>query len=171
MTTARKLTCSISNDPRLIVRLIVVAVILVAQTALAYPPSAQVDEAMTSAKGWLYDHQLPDGTWEAPNVPDPKVPWGYQARQFGGVTALVTYAMLACGQSSQEPRLAKSIEFLKKADVTGTYALSWTSRPYISRRIRWKDSRSATSPAPVRSNWMTQRRSSCTRSSVEAARF
>ena len=43
---------------------------------------------------------------------------------YGGQTALCVYALLACGASPQEARLAKSIDWLGRQKMDGTYALS-----------------------------------------------
>ena len=75
----------------------------------------QVDDAIAKAKSWLYKQQLPDGTWE--------IPFEEHGDQKTGQTALVLYALLSAGESCQDPRLAKAIEYLKKTDTTGVYAL------------------------------------------------
>lgn len=43
--------------------------------------------------------------------------------QFGGLTAVATYALLDSGVSSDDPNIKPAIEFLKRADMIGIYAL------------------------------------------------
>jgi hypothetical protein len=76
----------------------------------------QVDAAIKKGVEFLYSKQN-NGHWEKTNAPDPK------DTQFTGLTALATYALLAAGESPQNPKLAQSIEWLKKNDTKGIYAL------------------------------------------------
>jgi Domain of unknown function (DUF4159)/Prenyltransferase and squalene oxidase repeat len=85
---------------------------------------AEVNAAIQKAKDYLYAHQAKDGSWENTPNPDPK---GGQAdvngKQWGGLTAIATYAELAAGESATtEPRLAKPILFLQNANIQGIYA-------------------------------------------------
>ena len=86
---------------------------------------AQVEAAIAKGKNFLYSAQRPEGRWE----PDPMRKGNkedhehMQGQTFGGFTAIATYALLASGESPQDPRLVKAINFLKGADITGTYAL------------------------------------------------
>ena len=95
------------------------------RTARAATP-AEVEASIAKAKQFLYSLQRPEGRWE----PDaqrkgnshgdhPKL----QGQSWGGFTALATYALLASGENQQDPRLAKAIDFLKTADITGVYAI------------------------------------------------
>src|SRR5262249_39387835 len=48
------------------------------------------------------------------------------AGQWGGMTAMATYALLCAGEDPKtNPQLAAAIAWQKKADVTGTYALAF----------------------------------------------
>jgi hypothetical protein len=92
------------------------------------PPVAaeQVDAAVARAKAFLYQHQSKDGTWE---IADTRRWWrDGKARidggQWGGATAVATYALLAAGENPGGEKLAPAIAFLKKADIVGTYALA-----------------------------------------------
>ncbi len=95
---------------------------------IATPAGAAIDSAATSAaikkaQAYLYAQQK-DGHWEkaaTSTYPNDNVLAG---GQWGGVTALATYALIASGESPQDPRLVKAIEFLEKADIRGTYALA-----------------------------------------------
>src|SRR5690349_9015141 len=83
----------------------------------------QVDETVKKTVAWLYAQQK-DGTWEAAPARDSDgKPWSVKGGQWGGQTGLVTYALLAAGESPQDERIIKSVEFLKKAELVGTYAL------------------------------------------------
>ena len=53
-----------------------------------------------------------------------------QEYPVGRLTAIATYALLAAGEKPQaNPRLAATIEWLKKAEVTGTYSASIPAGP------------------------------------------
>ena len=43
--------------------------------------------------------------------------------QFGGITALITYSLLAAGENPQDPNIIAAVDFLKKAKIGGVYAL------------------------------------------------
>jgi hypothetical protein len=99
--------------------------LLTGPTALAATP-AEVETAIGRGKQFLYSLQRPEGRWE----PDPKRVGNkhqdhprMQGSAWGGFTAVATYALLASGENPQEPRLARAIDFLKSADMTGTYAV------------------------------------------------
>ncbi len=67
--------------------------------------------------------------------------------QYGGESALVTYALLRSGLSSQEPRVRAAVEHLAKIQMNGTYAVSlrthcWAAlsddyRPLMAQDARW----------------------------------
>lgn len=88
-----------------------------------------VREAAQRMRGWLYAQQLPDGSWEQP------VKGTWTSKQpGGGVTALVTYALLASGESYQTPALVRALDWLGRAELKGTYAVAlrahvWASLP------------------------------------------
>jgi len=88
----------------------------------------QVDEALQRAKAYLYSIQNSSGNWES--VPAPLHLGDGSARgrsdevQWGGLTALATYALIASGESPNEPKLTRAIAFLKSSRFFGTYALA-----------------------------------------------
>src|ERR1700689_203961 len=88
--------------------------------------SREVQTAIDQAKSFLYSQINNDGTWETVARPLPafdqygKVNGG----QWGGLTGLATYALLASGDSPRDPRLARAIRFLKTADFHGIYAIA-----------------------------------------------
>ncbi|HUB24970.1 MAG TPA: DUF4159 domain-containing protein [Tepidisphaeraceae bacterium] len=55
--------------------------------------------------------------------------------QWGGLTALATYSLLAAGENPHDPRLARAIAFLKIADLRGIYAIAMRAQvwPYLNR--------------------------------------
>jgi len=94
------------------------------RTARAATPE-QVQKAIEKAKDWLYKQQNPKGTWERVEKPVPNGEKGNadpDARQWGGLTSLATYALLAAEESPQTPKLQNAISFLKTAPIEGIYA-------------------------------------------------
>lgn len=83
---------------------------------------AEVDKAIEIAKDFLYSHQK-NGTWETTALPEGDKPASTEGGQWGGLTSIATYALLAAGESPQSSKLRPAIEFLKKADIKGIYAL------------------------------------------------
>jgi hypothetical protein len=75
----------------------------------------RIDEALNRASSWLYKQQTIDNTWEKE--------FENHGDQKTGQTALAVYALLVSGESHQDPRIVKAVEFLKKTDTTGVYAL------------------------------------------------
>jgi hypothetical protein len=83
----------------------------------------QVDEAIQRAKDHIYSTQN-NGLWEIAANRDASASVADRAGgQFGGLTALNTYALLAAGEAPTEPRLQKAIDFLRHADMVGIYAV------------------------------------------------
>jgi hypothetical protein len=104
---------------------LLVAIVLFPAAARAATP-AEVEASIAKGKQFLYSLQRPEGRWEPDaqrkgnNHHDhPKM----QGSSWGGFTAVATYALLASGENPQDPRMAKAIEFLKTADMTGVYAI------------------------------------------------
>jgi hypothetical protein len=94
-----------------------------AATALTEVTSDQIQVRMDQAKQFLYSKQK-SGNWEAVDEMQPGAdPADIKGGQWGGLTSLATYALLAAGENPQDPRLAAAIAFLKKANMKGTYAV------------------------------------------------
>jgi hypothetical protein len=104
-------------------RIVVLILIFPARFALAATPS-DIQSAIERGKQYLYQTQK-DGNWEVVPAPDPTIDGGYRVEnmQFGGLTAIATFALLASGDDAQKPELVKAIAFLKKCKSAGTYAL------------------------------------------------
>ncbi|MCD6219050.1 hypothetical protein J7K43_01525, partial [Candidatus Calescamantes bacterium] len=69
-----------------------------------------IEESIEKGKNWLLSQQLEDGTWGEPCKFD--------------VTALIVLALLHAGVDPSNPKLAKSIQFLKEHKWSYTYGAS-----------------------------------------------
>ena len=107
----------------------------------AYPPAAasvtdqQVDDAIMKIKAYLYEKQDAEtGTWEFRSTPG-----GIKRDvvQRGAETAVVTYAMLVSGESYQNPKLSRALEFLQQLDPIGTYAVSMRAHTWARLPLTW----------------------------------
>jgi len=78
----------------------------------------QIQQGIEKLVNGLYNQQNNRGTW------DPDAPGNDHATggQYGGTTALVTYALLTAGESYQSPKLRRALEFLNDVDMEGVYA-------------------------------------------------
>ena len=86
--------------------------------------SEQIDRSIAKAKAYLYAKQQGDGSWEPVPKRDPKVAASSEkGGQWGGATALAVYALVAAGDDVHGPQLAKGIDWLKRADLVGVYAI------------------------------------------------
>ena len=87
------------------------------------PTTAEVDAAIARIKTYLYRTQNPDtGGWTSPE--------SEAGPQKGGITALVTLALLASGESHQDERLTRAIKFLSQTKMEGTYAVSLRAQAF-----------------------------------------
>jgi Domain of unknown function (DUF4159)/A-macroglobulin TED domain len=85
----------------------------------------KVNASIDNGVKWLYAKQNAQGNWEDLPQPEPDGRPGFtSAGQWGGQTALATYALLSAGESASDPRLQKAIEWLYQADIKGVYALA-----------------------------------------------
>jgi hypothetical protein len=99
------------------------AVIAVSSNASAATPE-EVDAALAKGVSFLLSRQKPDGTWERnAGGPENAAAHGVDGNQWGGRTALCTYALLAAGVKPLDPQMVKATEFLRKADIIGFYSL------------------------------------------------
>jgi hypothetical protein len=88
----------------------------------------QVEDAINKAKAYL-DGLEKNGSWEA-SLPEGK---GYQKDfEKGGLTALVTYALLAAGENPSDPRIHRAVAYLLKNTTEGTYAVSMRCQVWLS---------------------------------------
>src|SRR5687767_14760810 len=89
----------------------------------------QVEDAIKKAKAYLRKQQKPNGSWD-----EDKPAEGHAGSQWGGWTAIATYALLAGGDSHQDEHIKKAVRWLGNADIKGIYALGlraqvWTFLP------------------------------------------
>ena len=107
-------------------------VALVTRSAPAASPQ-QVDEAIKKGVEWLYAQQKEGGHWEAVPEPEKGDPFHWhdpKQGQWGGYTAISTYALLASGESHTNPKLKKAIENLAVMEIKGVYALGMRAQIY-----------------------------------------
>jgi len=108
------------------------------------PTAADIKAAIEKAKKWVYRQQHAGGHWEKDSVRQGTDHPSYinmQGDTFGGYTALATYALLAAGESPNDPRIRQAVDFLKEADVVGIYAIAmrcqvWLLIPHASAEMR-----------------------------------
>jgi hypothetical protein len=106
-----------------VARKLILILALVCRPAMAASPE-DVQAAIDRAKAFLYSQQNSDGNWEQSAKPlGDKTPYDPAGGQWGGLTALATYSLLAAGESPRNPRLAAAIRFLETAEVRGIYAI------------------------------------------------
>ena len=93
--------------------------------------NAEIDRSLVRAKEYLYGQQR-DGVWEKSSTRGSvESNNNVEGAQWGGQTALAVYALLASGDSPQDPRLLPAIDFLKKADLVGVYALAMRAQVWL----------------------------------------
>lgn len=100
---------------------------LVASSAGAATPE-QVAEAIRKGREWMLSKQKPEGNWEQAQRRQKQDGYAVDGGQWGGLTAIATYSLLASGESVQNPKVESAVEFLKKADIIGVYALGMRSQ-------------------------------------------
>ena len=108
------------------------------------PTPQNIDKAIEKAKACIYGLQREGGRWEKDPARVGEEHSQYiqmQGDTFGGYTALATYALLASGESPNDPRIKAAVEFLKQADIVGIYAIAmrcqvWLLIPHESAEMR-----------------------------------
>ena len=112
--------------------LIVATFLAPAFSHAAVTPEA-VDASIDHGKTWLYSRRKGD-VWDKPDRPSDadmkRIGYTVNLGQWGGLTALSCYALLAAGESAQGARLAPAIKWLDHADIKGNYALSMKAQLY-----------------------------------------
>jgi len=112
-----------------------------AERPVVLNPDDPVEQAIAKAKAHLYGKMNKDHNWEATqkrnltrknkegkeeSVGGADVSGG----QWGGVSAIAVYALLASGESPQDPKLKPAIEWLMHAEIVGIYALGMRTQMY-----------------------------------------
>lgn len=110
-----------SRVPALLTAIVAAAIVAAPEAARAASPR-EVNDAVDKAVKYLYDIQQ-DTNWELVPAPTGDGHADVRGRQWGGLSAMATYALLAAGESPQDPRLVKAVNWLLDAEITGTYAV------------------------------------------------
>lgn len=121
-----------------------IVVVLTARQAFAATPQ-QVEKAITNAQKYLLAHRgkaIP-GTWEL--AAEPKLEPAAADRivsltstQWGGLTAIATYALLASGEDPRSDELKPAVDFLLRANIESTYGMGLSSQ-IVQFKISEKD--------------------------------
>jgi hypothetical protein len=99
-------------------------IVVAAPGARATVSNQEVAGSIERAKAFLWSKQK-GGTWELGPAPRASMNDNSpEGAQWGGISALATYALLAAGESAQDAKMVAAINFLKGADIRGTYALA-----------------------------------------------
>jgi len=112
-----------------------VPVALIASHPAAAATPEQVDAALQKGKDHLYKKMDPKQFWEeVPMMDEKEGSHSVKGRQWGGLTAISVYALLASGEKHLDPKLAPAVEWIKKQRIIGNYALGlraqlWTFLP------------------------------------------
>ena len=122
----------------------VMVALIACSTVLTRPAMGVTDEevgkAIARMKKKMYGLQTADGSFE-------KGMEGKHDRNTGGVTALVTLSLLVSGESMQHPKIQKALKYLRRVDMSGTYAIAvrghvWSYLPssyhgYLEKDAAW----------------------------------
>ncbi|MEM6560313.1 MAG: DUF4159 domain-containing protein [Planctomycetota bacterium] len=101
---------------------------------------AKVDTAIAKGVKWLYARQSNDGRiGDVPNRTSNER-FGTNGGQWGGLTALATYTLLAAGEDPQSAKVQKSVTWLTDAEIIGVYALGMRASvwPYMPETDQYK---------------------------------
>lgn len=94
--------------------------------------SEEVQKAIDKAQAYLMTHRNKQGVWEQALTPMAGGPQeaqiDYRARQWGGLTSIATYALLASGKNYRDKELTPALNFLLRANIQSTYALGLSSQ-------------------------------------------
>ena len=100
-----------------------VALLAPARAAAAATPE-QVEAALQKAKAHLYEKMNKTHFWEeVPAMDEKEGSHSVKGRQWGGLTAISVYALLASGEKHLDPKLAPAVDWIKKQRIIGNYAL------------------------------------------------
>jgi hypothetical protein len=91
----------------------------------------EVDAAILKARSYLYKQQNADANWELAQKRESDEDADVKGWQWGGLTAIATYAQIAGGEDGKSPRLAKAIDFLRDAKIQGIYALGLRAQVWL----------------------------------------
>lgn len=97
-------------------------VVLTAPRAATAASPKEVNAAIDKAVKYLYEVQQ-ESNWEMTQAPTSDEKPSVRGKQWGGLTAMATYALLAAGENPQDPRVARAINWLLDNELSGTYAV------------------------------------------------
>lgn len=125
---------AVGNPQNLVSRrigwLILAATFLSTPTAPAATPE-EVEQAIQKGVAFLYSRQR-NGNWEDVATRDPgDKAHSVKGGQWGGLTSIATYALLAAGEKPLDPRIMQACEFLRKVDIIGNYALGMRAQVWL----------------------------------------
>lgn len=92
---------------------------------------AEIDNSVKRGVAALYAMQKPNGHWEGVEAPEEGMT-SVDGGQWTGTTAFVAYALLEAGENANDPRLVKAIDFIRKNEAKGVYALATRCLMYSS---------------------------------------
>lgn len=102
----------------------VLAAAVAGRAAAATPTPDEVDAALRKAKAHLYARMKPDVFWEeVPKLNEKGGNAEVRGKQWGGLTAMSVYALLAAGENHQDPKLKPAVDWIKRQRLIGYYAL------------------------------------------------
>ncbi|MDB5296218.1 MAG: hypothetical protein JWO31_2201, partial [Phycisphaerales bacterium] len=115
-------------------------------TAAAATPD-QVEAALAKSRAFLYGKMQPNLYWEEADKADDKAGGAStKGKQWGGLSAMSVYALLASGERHLDPKLNPAVEWVKKQRIVGNYALGlraqiWPFLPNVpeTRQLAIKD--------------------------------
>ena len=100
-----------------------------ASTARAATPE-QTRASIRKAVEFLYAQQNAQGNWEQNQQRTTNKHADINGAQWGGGSAQALLALLAAGESPQDPRIQKAAQWVGQADIIGVYALSMRMQVY-----------------------------------------
>jgi hypothetical protein len=115
-----------------------------------------VNNAIRFGVSYLHSKQRPDGSWH-----DFESPFA----QPGAITALITLALLNCGEKPDEPHVQAALDFLERQKPPGsTYATSLYIMAFcqadpqryklkITSLAKWLEAHQVTTEGPTRGGW------------------
>ncbi len=108
---------------------------MLARSSRAATPE-QIDEMIKTSIDYLYSQQNKEnGSWETtalkPLEPKKGLNKMSALNQWGFRTALITYALLAAGESPIDPRIVKATDWLRKESLTGPYEIGMRANVWL----------------------------------------
>jgi hypothetical protein len=91
---------------------------------------AEIEIAIKRGVQFLYSVQSEDGNWDFILKPDANGKFPGDVKQAGGPTAMAVYALLTAGENPKDPRIVKAVDYLKKTQSGGTYAIGFRANAY-----------------------------------------